>query len=99
MKVVEYLTKTVAKDLISKGLLIEGGWKIYESVACPPNTPAWQREEMRTCFFAGAQHLWASIQSTLDPEAEPTEMDMKRMELIDNELRQFYEQMKKKYGG
>jgi len=44
---------------------------------------------MRNAFFAGAQHLFSSIMTILEPDAEPTEKDMQRMDLIDKELRAF----------
>lgn len=53
---------------------------------------------MRKAFFAGAQHLYASIMSFLEPGQEPTEKDEKRMEAIDKELRDYYEQFKKEHG-
>ena len=48
-----------------------------------------QLHEMRLAFFAGAQHLFASIMSVLDPGSEPTDADMERMSNIDTELRAF----------
>jgi hypothetical protein len=53
------------------------------------DAPPIQIEEMRNSFFAGAQHLFASIMHGLDPDKEPTEADMRRMDLIDAELKRF----------
>lgn len=44
---------------------------------------------MRMAFFAGAQHLWGSINGTLDPGAQPSVDDMRRMEKISDELDKF----------
>ena len=44
---------------------------------------------MRKSFFMGAEHVWASIMGILDPGAEPTEKDMRRMSLIHDELEAF----------
>jgi hypothetical protein len=48
---------------------------------------------MHYAFMAGAQHLFSSIMTILDPEAEPTERDLKRMDLIDQELEAFRKEM------
>lgn len=60
----------------------------------PPNTSNVQLDEMRKAFFAGAQHLFASIMGILEPGAEPTEKDLVRMDHIDKELREFVSKMK-----
>ena len=48
---------------------------------------------MRYAFMAGSQHLFASIMSILDPGDEPTEKDLKRMDLIAAELEVFRKEM------
>jgi hypothetical protein len=40
-------------------------------------------------FFAGAQHLFSSIVTILDPGEEPTDADIHKMDLIDRELQKF----------
>lgn len=77
------------KELIDQGKLIEAGWISLRIAAIPEDAPPIQLQEMRNAFFAGAQHLFASIITVLDPDEEPTADDMKRMELIDEELRAF----------
>lgn len=79
----------MSRELADKGKLIEAGW-IGLRVACDlEDAPKVQLEEMRNAFFAGAQHLFASIMSILDPGAEPTDKDLERMDLIDRELKAF----------
>lgn len=79
----------LSRELTGKGKLIEAGW-IGLRVACElEDAPAIQLEEMRNAFFAGAQHLFSSIMTILEPDAEPTEKDLERMDLIDKELRAF----------
>lgn len=79
----------LSKELNDKGKLIEAGW-LGLRIACElEDAPAIQLEEMRNAFFAGAQHLFSSIMTILDPGQEPTDKDMERMDLIDRELRQF----------
>lgn len=81
----------ITKEFVDKGMLIEAGWKAYELISCPADIPPWQREEMRVCFFAGAQHLWASIINFLEEGKEPTLADERRMTLIHDELQRFYD--------
>ena len=65
----------------------------------PPDADAVQISDMRKSFFAGAQHLWASIQGGLDPGSEPTDADLRRMSNIDEELRGFVTAMKREMFG
>ena len=79
----------VTRDLIDSGTLIEAGW-VSMRIACDlVDAPADQLREMRMAFFAGAQHLFGSILSVLEPGDEPTEKDLKRMDLIHTELQDF----------
>lgn len=79
----------LSRELVDKGRLIEAGWIGLRIAAIPLDSPPIQIEEMRNAFFAGAQHLFASIMSILDPGEEPTDADLARMDLIDKELRAF----------
>lgn len=79
----------LTKELIDQGKLIEAGW-VGMRLACDlEDAPAIQLKEMRMAFFAGAQHLMGSMMSALDPDAEPTEADLRRMGLIAEELDRF----------
>lgn len=79
----------LSRELTDKGMLIEAGW-IGLRLACDlEDAPKLQLDEMRNAFFAGAQHLFASIMTILDPGAEPTDKDLERMDLIDSELKKF----------
>jgi hypothetical protein len=91
---VEQLTKEATKN----GKLIELGWLGLRHQAVPDNAPQIQIDEMRTAFFAGAHHLFASIMTVLDPGVEPTSDDLKRMSMIQSELDEFVKQYKLKYG-
>ena len=79
----------LARDLIDKGLLIEAGFASLRSAAMADDAPPEQIHEMRMAFFAGAQHLFGSIMSALDPEADTTDGDMRRMGMITEELTRF----------
>lgn len=82
----------LCRELTDKGKLIEAGWISMKLTTIPVDAPQIQLDEMRNAFFAGAQHLFGSIMSILEPDAEPTENDMRRMDLIDKELREFISQ-------
>lgn len=85
----------LSAKLVDQGLLIEAGWVALQMTALAPDAPEIQRREMRMAYFAGAQHLFGSIMGILDPGQEPTERDMKRMSLINDELNKFIEEFKK----
>ena len=78
----ERLSRRLADD----GRLIEAGWVALRIQAIPHNAPAVQLQEMRMAFMAGAQHLFASMLGILDPGLEETPDDMRRMDLIHQEL-------------
>ncbi len=81
------------KQLADEGKLIEAGWVGYQLAVLPPNAPQIQIDECRQAFMAGAQHLFHSIMSILDPGADPTDADLRKMDLIDKELTAFYDHM------
>lgn len=73
-------------ELTDKGKLIEAGW-VSLRVACGlVDAPPDQLREMRMAFFAGAQHLFGSIMTILEPGEDGTEADFRRMDLISQEL-------------
>jgi hypothetical protein len=82
-------TTRLAQILTDQGKLIEAGWITYLHKVVPASAGAVQIEETRRAFFAGAQHLFASIMTILEPGSEPTENDLKRMDHIHNELQAF----------
>lgn len=80
-----------ARECADKGYLIEAGWIGLRIAAVPLDASPAQLDEMRNAFFAGAQHLFSSIMTILEPGAEPTDKDLARMDLIDAELKKFIE--------
>lgn len=85
----------LTKHFVDQGKLIEVGYLSFLYAVVPKGTPEWQLVEMRRIFFAGAQHLFASIITMLDAGSEPTQKDVDRFTLIREELDEFYQQMKK----
>lgn len=83
-----HLERLTAK-LIEDGRLIEAGWNGLRLAAIPLNTPAERLEELRAAFFGGAHHLFASLMCVLDEGDEPTEADLRKVDLIERELAEF----------
>lgn len=79
----------LTKELADSGWLIEAGWVGLRVATDLIDAPADQLAQMRATFFAGAQHLLGSIMTFLDEQQEITEADMRRMDLIQNELDTF----------
>lgn len=79
----------LSRELADQGKLIEAGWIGLRIAAIAPDAPPIQLEEMRMAFFAGAQHLFSSIMTILEPGMEPADKDIDRVDLIDKELRHF----------
>ncbi len=88
----EQLTNRLADE----GKLIEAGWVALRLQAIPLNAPAAQLNEMRMAYMAGAQHLFSSLMTLLDPGMEATDADLHRMDLIHRELEAFGEELKLK---
>lgn len=79
----------LTEQLTDQGKLIEAGWIGLRIAAVNKNADEIQLHEMRMSFFAGASHLFSSIMAILDPGEEPTAKDMKRLDMIHNELQAF----------
>ena len=92
MKPTKQLVEDLTKEAAKQGRLIEVGWLGLRLVSIPENAPQIQIDEMRGAFFAGAQHLFSSIMTILDPEAEPTQADLNKMSMIQSELDEFIKQ-------
>jgi len=79
----------LTRQLADEGKLIEAGWVAMRLHVIPLDAPAGQIDEMRLAYMAGAQHLYSSMMSMFDPGIEETPADLRRMELIHNELQAF----------
>lgn len=94
------IADAIAGHAVDRGMVIEFGFATMISQTYPDwqNMPKQQLDDLRCAFFGGAQHLWGSIMGFLDPGAEPTERDMRRMDLIAHELDAFIDEYKKRHG-
>jgi hypothetical protein len=95
MSVTAEQLQKLSRELSDRGKLIEAGWVGLRAVWLHPDSPPNQVEECRWAFMAGAQHLFTSIMTILEPGGEPTHKDLERMDLIAKELRDFAEQVVK----
>jgi hypothetical protein len=86
--------KVICRALIDQGNLVEAGFESLRFLAMAADAPEVQVHEMRMAFFAGAQHMFASVVSMLEPGAEATDNDLMRMGAIQAELDTFVEQFK-----
>lgn len=88
----------VGRALIERGLIVAAGYEGYK-LMCPHamrSHPVYAEAEQRA-FFAGAQHLFASIMNQgLDEGTEPTDADLRRMDNIANELKVFERELEKR---
>jgi hypothetical protein len=97
-KEAEALSAKLAKGMADEGLLINGGWLLFEAVFMPPGSVSeQQRHDMRMAFMAGADHLWSGLMVTMDQGKEPTAADDARMIFIQNELDLFREEFDRYY--
>jgi biotin synthase-like enzyme len=88
----------LTRELTERGEVIQAGWMGYKLLAMNPNAPSEQYDECRMAFFAGANHLFGSMMSVLDPDAEPTESDLRMMNNIYAELKAYITTFKAKHG-
>jgi hypothetical protein len=86
------IVDAVTREAIERGLIIEAGWCGFQAMVLPKGAPPAQQRDMRMAFFAGAQHLLGSLMSCLDPGAEPTDADHRRLHLVKSELDEFVRQ-------
>ncbi|MGH8122237.1 MAG: hypothetical protein ACREPT_05650 [Rudaea sp.] len=65
---------------------IEAAWQSYRDAVIPRDAPDIQINECRLAFWGGAAVLFSAIINMLDPGAEPTDMDLLRMDAIHQEI-------------
>lgn len=85
-QIIDEAAAKMTKDLIDGGKPIEAGFAAFAHFVIPKDAPPIQTREMRLAFMAGAEFVFQSIMSTLDPGENPTDDDMKRVEVIHDEI-------------
>ena len=88
--------EAICRALVDRGNLIEAGFQMLRYSSIDASAPQIQVDEMRMAFFAGAQHLYASILSILEPGQEATAKDLERMTVIATELDKFVQELRDK---
>jgi hypothetical protein len=88
----QYLEQ-LSRKLADEGRLIEAGWVSLRIMVIPPTAGADQLNDMRFVYMAGAQHLFSSIMTILEPGQMETEADVSRLDLIAKELETFYREL------
>ena len=83
----------LSRDLSDRGKLIESGWVAFRLFVVPADAPQIQIDEMRHAYMAGAQHLFSSVMTIMEPGNEPTDADLRRMDLIADELDAFAKEL------
>lgn len=91
------VAERLTRSLADQGKLLEAGWQSYR-LLCLKIPPHEGRDDLREAFLAGAEHTFASIINMLDPESEPTEADMRRMDMLHSELEPIRKMLTLKYG-
>ena len=93
------LLKRVTEKYVDEGRLIEAGWQTMRLLVVPPTAPRDQLTEMRKAYFTGAQHLFASLMTVMsDGDGEPAPADLRRVDLIDAELKAFVAELRAEIG-
>lgn len=82
----------LSQAMADEGKLIEAGWIVMRSMM--PSASEAQVSDMRLAFMAGAQHLFGSIMSMLEPGPGETPGDLRRLYMIDKELQAVSEELK-----
>jgi hypothetical protein len=93
-KRVRELHDKIVKKLTDEGHLLEAGFVLFAAMAIPDDAPESQTDDMRLAFMAGAQHLFGSMMGMLDPGAEPSDAELRRMDAIHEELKRYGQKIK-----
>ena len=84
----------ISQDLADQGKVVEAGWLAMRLTMIPKTASQSQLDAMRNAFYAGAQHVFASLMTLLDEGQEPTKADLLRVTSIVEELDEWVSQMK-----
>ena len=83
---------TDAAEKIDAGKTMAEMWAGFAEAVIPFSRPgSTQYEEMRKAFYSGGLCLFNWFMVQLDPEAEPTDADLAKVDVMDKEIRGFIE--------
>jgi len=77
-----------SKTTVKRQLMAEQ-WSEFARKVLPPNCGPMQRQEMRRAFYAGAEAILFRVIQSFAPEDEPTEADLRTMQDLNDELKEF----------
>jgi hypothetical protein len=77
-----------------KRQLMAEQWDEFARKVLPNGVSQIQRQEMRRAFYAGAESILFRVIAALAPESEPTEADLRVMDDLDRELKDFAKAVK-----
>ena len=91
----ERMLTDVSRKMANDGKIIESGWAIFRSInkledikglkiRTILNHP--QLDLIRIAYMSGAEHTFSTWMGSMDPDGEPTEADMRRMDLLYSEI-------------
>jgi len=83
------LAEEITKKLADDGSLIEAGFRAMCILYLPREVSSEQLDDMRCVYYLGADHIFTSVLSVLEPDAEPTDKDLERMTKVYRELEAF----------
>lgn len=69
-------------------------WLGYREQVLPKNAGSVQLMETRRAFYAGAHALFTELMVMFDPNSEPTSEDVRRLSLVETELKRFNDRVK-----
>ena len=88
--IVNELAAEITKRFTDEGQLIAAGWAAFQCLVASKHQHIPAHQQIRLAYLSGAQHLWGSIFANLDPDEEPTEQDMRRMAMVEQEMERIY---------
>ena len=81
-------------QLADDGQVIAGGYAALRAVMLPPDAAPHDVKAFRWAYYAGAQHLFVTLQHIMSANEEPTKADMRRIEKISDELAAWSEELR-----
>lgn len=83
------LHDALARAVTDPGAPIEAGWLVVRDILLSHATTPRQEAAARRLFYLGAQHLFATIAAVMDEGRDPTADDLRRVDLVNQELERF----------
>lgn len=93
------ITERLVRELADRGQLIDGGWRALKITLENERGPIPEGAALylRNAFFAGAQHLFGSMNQLMEEGSGETPTELRRMESIQQELNTWERVQRLKY--